>query len=83
MTDARSLEGTDPMRAGGVVLSLDAMGGDKGPQPVVAGLSAFLAEHPGARVILHGETLVESAERGTMRFTVPGFAAFVRTESGG
>lgn len=27
--------------------------------------------------------LVESAERGTMRFTVPGFAAFVRAESGG
>lgn len=27
--------------------------------------------------------LVESADRGTLRFTVPGFAAFVRRESGG
>ena len=26
--------------------------------------------------------LVESADRGTLRFTVPGFAAFVRAESG-
>ena len=26
--------------------------------------------------------LVESADRGTLRFTVPGFAAFVRSESG-
>ncbi len=54
MTDANAPEGTDPIRAGGVVLSLDAMGGDKGPQPVVAGLAAFLAEHPKAGVVLHG-----------------------------
>lgn len=36
------------------VLSLDAMGGDKGPAAVVAGLARFLAESPGARVLLHG-----------------------------
>ena len=36
------------------VLSLDAMGGDKGPAAVVAGLARFLGESPGARVLLHG-----------------------------
>ena len=39
---------------GGVVLSVDAMGGDKGPQAVVAGLAKFFAKMPDARVILHG-----------------------------
>ncbi len=36
------------------VLSVDAMGGDKGPATVVAGLSRFLREQPKARAILHG-----------------------------
>lgn len=54
MTDNRTSSGTSPAPAGGAVISLDAMGGDKGPQAVVAGLSAFLAETPGARVLLHG-----------------------------
>ncbi|MCO4841402.1 MAG: phosphate acyltransferase PlsX [Yoonia sp.] len=36
------------------VISVDAMGGDKGPATVVAGLSAFLKENPTARAILHG-----------------------------
>lgn len=36
------------------VLSVDAMGGDKGPATVVAGLSKFLADKPEARAILHG-----------------------------
>ena len=54
MTEARPNGGTEPARPGGVVLSLDAMGGDKGPQVVVAGLSAFLHDHPEARVLLHG-----------------------------
>lgn len=36
------------------VLSVDAMGGDKGPATVVAGLSAFLRDKPAARAILHG-----------------------------
>ncbi|MBR2657918.1 MAG: phosphate acyltransferase PlsX [Loktanella sp.] len=36
------------------VLSVDAMGGDKGPATVVAGLSKFLASTPAARAILHG-----------------------------
>jgi glycerol-3-phosphate acyltransferase PlsX len=54
MTDARPNGGTEPTRSGGLVLSLDAMGGDKGPQAVVAGLVQFLTEVPEARVLLHG-----------------------------
>lgn len=41
-----------PARA--VTISLDAMGGDKGPEAVVAGMRAFLRERPEARVVLHG-----------------------------
>jgi glycerol-3-phosphate acyltransferase PlsX len=41
-------------RPGEVTISLDAMGGDKGPAAVIAGLSAFLKERPEARVLLHG-----------------------------
>ncbi|SHG76176.1 phosphate:acyl-[acyl carrier protein] acyltransferase [Cognatiyoonia sediminum] len=36
------------------VISVDAMGGDKGPATVVAGLSMFLRNFPQARAILHG-----------------------------
>lgn len=36
------------------VLSVDAMGGDKGPATVVAGLSKFLGKRPEARALLHG-----------------------------
>ncbi len=36
------------------VISVDAMGGDKGPATVVAGLSKFLSKEPNASVILHG-----------------------------
>ena len=38
-----------------VVLSVDAMGGDKGPATIVAGLMRFLAEVPSAQVLLHGQ----------------------------
>ena len=44
--------------AGGVVISVDAMGGDSGPATVVAGLAKFLGKTPGARVILHGSAEV-------------------------
>lgn len=40
----------------GVTLSVDAMGGDKGAIPVVAGLCKFLKKHPQARALLHGPT---------------------------
>lgn len=51
------MTGTDPeTQAGGprVTLSVDAMGGDKGPAAVVAGARKFLKKHPLAHVILHG-----------------------------
>lgn len=41
-----------------VVLSIDAMGGDKGPAAVVAGLAYFFEEEPLAKVILHGDEAV-------------------------
>lgn len=37
------------------VISVDAMGGDKGPAAVVAGLVDSLARHPGLHVLLHGD----------------------------
>jgi len=38
-----------------IVLSVDAMGGDEGPAPVVAGLARFLEKHRDARILLHGD----------------------------
>lgn len=38
-----------------VVISVDAMGGDRGPAAVVAGLADSLAQHPRMDVILHGD----------------------------
>jgi glycerol-3-phosphate acyltransferase PlsX len=35
-------------------LSVDGMGGDKGPAAVVAGLERFLADTPQAQILLHG-----------------------------
>ncbi|QQA44351.1 phosphate acyltransferase PlsX [Pelagovum pacificum] len=40
--------------AGGIVISVDAMGGDQGPAVVVAGLARFLEKEPEARILLHG-----------------------------
>ncbi|ADO42517.1 phosphate acyltransferase PlsX [Ketogulonicigenium vulgare] len=37
-----------------IVISVDAMGGDKGPAAVVAGLDLFLASRPDAQILLHG-----------------------------
>lgn len=37
-----------------LVLSVDAMGGDEGPAPIVAGLAKFLAKDDEAHVLLHG-----------------------------
>lgn len=44
---------SDPKSAA-IVLSVDAMGGDQGPAPVVAGLARFLNANPDAHVLLHG-----------------------------
>ena len=38
-----------------IVISVDAMGGDRGPAAVVAGLVDSLAQHPRLDVILHGD----------------------------
>jgi glycerol-3-phosphate acyltransferase PlsX len=40
--------------AAGTVISVDAMGGDRGPAAVVTGLSYALSDHPDIRFILHG-----------------------------
>ncbi|WP_322892587.1 MULTISPECIES: phosphate acyltransferase PlsX [unclassified Yoonia] len=45
---------TRPVSTSANVLSVDAMGGDKGPATVVAGLAKFLSKAPEARAILHG-----------------------------
>ncbi len=48
MPDTRAPE------AGKIVISVDAMGGDKGPAAVVAGLAKSAAKNPDIRFILHG-----------------------------
>ncbi len=45
---------TDQAATTAHIISVDAMGGDKGPATVVAGLSTFLKSAPDARAILHG-----------------------------
>ena len=40
------------------VISIDAMGGDRGPAAVVAGLVLSAAELPDARFILHGDQAI-------------------------
>jgi len=54
MTHAVQDASATEAKAKTVVLSVDAMGGDKGPATVVAGLARFLADTPGAKTILHG-----------------------------
>ena len=53
MTNAQT-DDAPAAKASNTVLSVDAMGGDKGPAAVVAGLSLFLSGAPDARAILHG-----------------------------
>ena len=40
---------------GATVISIDAMGGDRGPATVVAGIAHFAASEPETRFILHGQ----------------------------
>ncbi|WP_417721275.1 phosphate acyltransferase PlsX [Salipiger sp.] len=45
----------DQRKANGpLVLSIDAMGGDRGPAAIVAGLAAFARKHRDVRFIVHG-----------------------------
>ncbi|MFC2967491.1 phosphate acyltransferase PlsX [Acidimangrovimonas pyrenivorans] len=43
---------------GRIVISVDAMGGDRGPAAVVAGLEKFAAKQPGVYFIVHGDETV-------------------------
>lgn len=54
MTDPRTDDKSSAARQGGTVISVDAMGGDKGPAAVVAGLERFLTDCPDAHVRLAG-----------------------------
>ena len=51
-SDPWSASATSPDR---VVISVDAMGGDRGPAAVVAGLVAAVAQHADLDIILHGD----------------------------
>lgn len=51
--------GSEPpatLGAGSIVISVDAMGGDRGPAAVVAGLVLSAAETPDAHYVLHGNS---------------------------
>ena len=41
-----------------LVISVDAMGGDRGPSAVVAGVAASVAANPDIRILLHGDEAV-------------------------
>lgn len=57
--------GPPPAPAPSTVISIDAMGGDRGPAQVVAGLDRILRKEPGLRFLLHGdrEALARLVER--------------------
>ena len=48
-------EAAIPAAPARVVISVDAMGGDRGPAAVVAGLADSMAQHPDMQAILHGD----------------------------
>ena len=50
MTSAQDKSQAD----GPLVLSIDAMGGDRGPAAIVAGLALFAQKHRDVRILLHG-----------------------------
>ena len=54
MADSRQDNVPSAVKTKPITLSVDAMGGDKGPATVVAGLLRFLKDQPTAQVILHG-----------------------------
>jgi phosphate acyltransferase len=47
--------GDGPLSTGDVVVSIDAMGGDRGVADVIRGMGKSLAENPRLRYILHGD----------------------------
>ncbi|MDF3605988.1 phosphate acyltransferase PlsX [Paracoccus sp. DMF-8] len=55
MSSAASSPSPRPEESGGiVVISVDAMGGDRGPAVVISGVADSAAEQPDARFIVHG-----------------------------
>ena len=57
MTSGLLHPATDKLEGGAVtVISVDAMGGDRGPAAVVAGLGLSAAKHPDVRFVLHGDS---------------------------
>lgn len=46
--------GADGAAAGSVVISIDAMGGDRGPAAVIGGIAAAASAHPAVRFVVHG-----------------------------
>jgi phosphate acyltransferase len=55
MTTTRDTQGTD---SGRIVISVDAMGGDRGPSAVVAGLLKSAHKNPEIAFVLHGDEAV-------------------------
>ncbi|MCC1481511.1 phosphate acyltransferase PlsX [Roseibaca sp. Y0-43] len=45
-------------KPGTITVSVDAMGGDQGPQAVVEGCALSIAKNPELRILLHGDTAV-------------------------
>lgn len=57
MASGRENPATDKLEGGAsTVISVDAMGGDRGPAAVVAGLGLSAAKNPDVRFILHGDS---------------------------
>ncbi len=46
---------TSPPPSSGVVISIDAMGGDRGPEAVVGGMANAAQQNPDIRFIVHGD----------------------------
>lgn len=44
-----------PETGGSVVISIDAMGGDRGPSVIVAGMAESARKNPDIRFIVHGD----------------------------
>lgn len=56
MSDAK--ESSVHSSAGTITVSVDAMGGDQGPQAVVDGCALSIAKNPELNILLHGDTQV-------------------------
>ncbi|MEM8624093.1 MAG: phosphate acyltransferase PlsX [Pseudomonadota bacterium] len=66
---------------GSLAISVDAMGGDAGPGPVLAGMSRALSKLPGLRFILHGDRAVLERQLGRRRFAALRDAVEIRATS--